>query len=287
MKRLLYCCLLLVSVCFSLLGSAQNSLNYAVTNGANASLVADRNGNAINVNSAPNLIANNAGSLAADQVPIGFDFYFMGRKYTHFKPHTHGVVGLGLPNSPVGILSHALNNDLTRTVAYPPGNANNAAVLAPFWDELRTPVSGATIRSVLIGSAPNRCRVIQFHSIIGILSGTATPYDGVFQIRIYETTSQIEYVYGTMAIGPNSNTVTASIGFTAGSADQQFLALQNLSTFDFTATAANEPATQSLVNSSTVGPITALNSTADGSRRFFRFTRFALRRRRRFRLRLN
>jgi len=101
---------------------------------------------------------------------------------------------------------------------------------------------------------------------------SATGPDANFQIRLYESSGVIEYVYGKMTIGASSATVKASIGFTAGSNDNDFVAIQNLSTFPFINIAASEPATQSLVNTVTVSNINGLYSLIEGQRRLFRFT---------------
>jgi hypothetical protein len=118
----------------------------------------------------------------------------------------------------------------------------------------------------MTGTAPNRCRVIEWNATINNSSQNPAA-TAKFQMRLYEGSGIIEYVYGNMSIGTLSSTVTASVGFSAGAIDNQFLALQNLTSFDFTAVAAQEPATQNLVNSAAVGNIPGLHSTADGQRR--------------------
>lgn len=252
---------------FALNAFSQSSLSYSVTNISNGSLGGDANSNVIDLNSVSNAISNGStgnGFLTA----IGFEFYFMGKPYTHFVPGQDGQLALGTSTSQNSIISAGAPNDLTRPVSYPP-ITSNAPVLAAFWEDLAVPTTGATIRTILTGTAPNRCRVIGWTARIN--AGSGTP-DGVFQIRLYETTGVIEYIYGAMAIGSASSQVTASIGFTAGQNDNQFLALQDLANQTFTAQASLEPTTQSLVNSSTPGVITSLNSAADGSRKGFRFT---------------
>jgi len=254
---------------------AQSSLNYAATTISTGTLAVDNFGNPINFTTEPNLVLNSSSNVISALHPIGFDFIFMGRYYSHFVAGSNGDVGLGLYNSPSNILGAPDFNDLTRTVIYPP-SSNNAPVLAVFWDRMTTPSgSGPTVRTMITGTAPNRCKVIEWNTIINSLNPVPTP-SAMFQMRLYEGSGKIEYVYGKMSIVSSSTTVTASIGFTAGLNDGQFIALQNLNSYPFTVIAAQEPSTQSLVNTATPGDITGLHSTADGQRRVFTFTPPAL-----------
>ena len=255
--------------------TAQSSPNYAVTNVTNGTLATDNLGNIINMSAASSLVPQGAGNYPTPVLPIGFDFIFMGKYYSNFVANTNGVVALGIYNSPISILPFDAANDLTRIVGYPPTNGGNASALGIFWDYIDAADIGPNLRTVMTGIAPNRCRVIEWNATINNSSQNPAA-TAKFQMRLYEGSGIIEYVYGNMSIGTGSNTVTASIGFTAGATDNQFLALQNLTSFNFTAVAAQEPATQNLVNSAAVGIIPGLHSIADGQRRVFKFTPPAL-----------
>lgn len=256
---------------FNFPSSAQSSLNYTASTGTSGTLLTDKNGNSINLSTQPNIIDNNISDINSPLIEIGFDFVFMGKYYSHFISGNNGMIGLGLSTSPNSIILPGLINSLFQNVVYPP-TASRAPVLAAFWDLLRTANTGPTVRTMQLGTAPKRCRVIEWNVAINSTSGTSTnPSDGVFQMRLYEGTGEIEYVYGKMQIGPGSGTVTASIGFTNGNTDNSFIAVKDLSTFGFTRLTAEEPATQNLVNSSTAGNIAGLNSSNNGSRRFFLF----------------
>jgi len=249
----------------ALKSQAQTSANYSATSTTNASLIADKNGNTIDFSALPNLISNNATTENALLAGIGFDLIFMGRRYTHFIAGGDGMVGLGLSNSPAGMISSIPNNNMLRFVNYPPTIGNDAPVLAAFWDDIRTARTGATVRSLVTGNAPNRCLVIQWNMVINSASVTNTnPADGVFQMRLYEGSGEIEYVYGQMKIGAGSGTVTASIGFTAGFTDNTFLGVTNLNTFAVSRLTADQTAMETLVNASTPGSITQLSSVVDG-----------------------
>lgn len=254
--------------------NAQSSSNYVFTTNTAGSLIQDKNSNFINFTGAQNLIANGQSSANSVRTEIGFDYFFMGKLYTHFIAGNDGQLALGISTSSTAILSTTAANDLTRTFNYPPG-ANNSAVLAAFWDNLITSAFAGsnTVRTTLSGTAPNRCRIIEWNAGVTSGSTTNTPVsDAVFQIRIYETSGQAEYVYGNMNIGPGSAVVSASIGFTAGATDDTFFAVSDLTTFSGTTIETDESTAQLLVNSSTPGPITELNSNSDPNRRRFLFT---------------
>ncbi|MBL7746952.1 MAG: hypothetical protein JNM19_05955 [Chitinophagaceae bacterium] len=252
--------------------AAQNAGNYTVSTGTASSLSLDKNGNLLNLSANFNLLGTNNTTSNSSLVPINFDFVFMGKYYTHFIAGNDGQLALGLAGSSSQMLSATSPNELVRIVGYPPDNTNNAPVLAAFWDDLRTARTGFTVRFVVSGTAPFRSLTIQWSAVINESSATITnPADGVFQVRLYESTGEIEYVYGKMEIGTGSTTVTASIGFTSGNTDNSFVAVKDLVSFNTTTSVAEEPATRELVNSSVPGPITGLHSVNEGERRSINF----------------
>src|SRR6202008_3192648 len=97
-------------------------------------------------------------------------------------------------------------------------------------------------------------------------------YDQQFQMRFYETTNIIEYVYGKMKTG-GGNPVKATIGFSTAAAatDSSFIALRNLDTFSITRVRTDLTVAQNLVNSSDTGIIKGLHSTTEGYRRRIAF----------------
>jgi hypothetical protein len=214
-------------------------------------------GNSIDISDSPDLIpGNNIDKFSALQ-PLGFDLIFMNRHFSHFYVHSNGFIRLAFRNSAYYPLTGSWSmNDLTIMNVYKPALGISNAIIAPFWSFMRTSPAGPTIRSVLTGSAPNRCRTITWHVNIPESSTNNTfPADGEFQLRIYETSGILEFVYRRMTIGDTSNRVKASIGFTNGDKTGDFLALKNLTNFNYTLLAAEEPASQNLVDSNIAGPI--------------------------------
>ncbi len=265
--------LLLIQVCIlcclPLALPAQLSGQYSPVVSQDGSLQNDAYGNVVNFSGASSLFSSSTVNQVSALQSIGFDFYFMGRQYSHFVAGTNGCIALGHANSAGTILTGSQANDLTRNVVYPSG-ANSSPVIAPFWDRMYMPNALPNVQTVLTGTDNLRCRVIEWNTVIN--TNGLQPASARFQCRLYEGTGVIEFVYGAMTIVANASTVTASVGFTAGATDQQFLALQDLSSFTFTSTAAEEPATQSLVNTAAAGIINGLHSPTEGSRRRIRFT---------------
>ncbi|MCB0769953.1 MAG: hypothetical protein KDC00_06060, partial [Flavobacteriales bacterium] len=115
---------------------------------------------------------------------IGFDFYYEAAPYTTFSANSNGsarldgVVGAGFP-------------------AYSNTTAFLTSTLHPLWDDH----SANSLSTVLVGTAPNRIRVI--HYDLNISFGSP----GVMQIWLYEGSNVIEFRYGASAGSSGSATI--------------------------------------------------------------------------------
>lgn len=185
---------------------------------------------------------------------IGFDFYFMATRYNSFSVTTKGVVRLGSP------ADLNFDNNLNTSSGLP--------LITPFWDDIGVSSTGE-VRYKVTGTAPERVLTVEWFNMRIALFGSTTA-DGTFQLRLYETTGKIEFVYGSMNIGEGSPTVTASIGFTTGNALNELLSVTSISVPAIT----NDPleVNNNLVNSNTPGPIPGLNSQNQGERVIYGFT---------------
>ncbi len=135
---------------------------------------------------------------------IGFSFNFGCASYTQFKVSADGWLTFNLG----GAVSFAdAINDLSGYAGMRPG-------LAPLWDDLawnnnNPPQCGYQLSGIL----PNRILTVQWIKANWKILGTA-PGEMSFQIKLYETSDRIEFIYhqetGTM------NAPSASIGL-AGS----------------------------------------------------------------------
>ncbi len=112
---------------------------------------------------------------------IGFNFKFGGVVVNNFYAGANGFLSF----NPVA------NN----ATGFPPNNltsSNLRPLLAPFWDDLDG--SSGQASYVVTGSAPNRVFTLEFLNWKSFSFSAGGPAIS-FQIKLYETTNKIEYVY--------------------------------------------------------------------------------------------
>ncbi len=133
----------------------------------------------------------------ASNIPIGFTFYYMGLPYTTLAVSTNGFVSLGGTMSGASA-SNALSSGTPRPI------------LAPLWDDLE--ISTATdVSYVTSGSNPSRVFTMQWNNVLwNYYASTASI---AFQVKLYEETGAIDFVYKQLSGSLNS--ASASIGITA------------------------------------------------------------------------
>jgi len=135
---------------------------------------------------------------ASALIPIGFDFWYMGTRYTAISASTNGWLSLG--TVPTDYL-HA--NSLSASGAPRP-------VIAPLWDDLDIG-STANVTYKTTGTAGSRIFTLQYLNVewnylsIGAVCS--------FQVNFYETTGKVEFVYRSDLFGASSP--SGSIGITA------------------------------------------------------------------------
>lgn len=239
---------------------AQSTANYAFTTSTTGSLALDANGNTINMSSgttqvlASNTSQDQSMNAAAIPFPGGFSFSFGGNSFTSYFATSNGIVQLG---------ATAVISGSTYTAA---GGTLAAPRFSAFDGDLGTGTSGGVFGK-LVGTAPNRCYVIEFRNMTQMWTSAYTN-DGTYQVRFYETTGVVEYVYGTMYCTSITNASDASpeVGFSWGTAANQSLSI-NIST-----AATNFSGTMIQNTVSAGANIANLSSAADGSRRVYSFT---------------
>lgn len=159
-------------------------LNYIPSNGiATTSTYTDlgTSGSAITLNSVGTAITYNDDNSATQN--IGFNFVYNGSTFTQFVLNTNGFIKLGAVAPATANIPSILNTTETNCIA-----AFNMDLDAGTSPEFRVYTSGA------VGS---RICVIQFknmkdyHAVMGQYSNIN------FQILLYETSNNIEFVYGT------------------------------------------------------------------------------------------
>lgn len=151
-------------------------------------------------------------------INIGFTFIFNKVAYTQVSINANGFVALG---SSVASSYTPLST----------GTSNN--VIAALARDLRGN-TGGTLRSELIGTAPDRVFVIQwkdFGSYYATMPGNES-YN--FQIRLYETSNRIELAYGPFTKNADNRTVQVGLRG-ASSADYKNLRTPTTTSGDWNA----------------------------------------------------
>lgn len=144
---------------------------------------------------------------------IGFTFNYAGTDYTQFQVSTNGFLrfGTGLGNA---TSADALDGVLRQ-------------IVAPLWDNLKVGATATDITYLLEGTTPTQVLTVEWKNVKW--NSSATSANAQFQVKLYEGSNKIEFVYGAM-VQPAS--VSASIGLadptaitSAGSATGKFLSI--------------------------------------------------------------
>ncbi|RWW91626.1 fibronectin type III domain-containing protein, partial [Flavobacterium cerinum] len=151
---------------------------------------------------------------ASALIPIGFDFWYMGTRYTTISASTNGWLSLGsVPTD------YVYTNSLSASGSPRP-------VIAPLWDDLDI-VSTANVTYKTAGTAGNRVFTIQYLNVewnylaIGAVCS--------FQVNLYETTGKVEFIYRSDTFA--ANLASASIGITAAATGSgNYLSVNNAGT---------------------------------------------------------
>lgn len=156
-------------------------------------------------------------------IPIGFDFWYMGTRYTNIAATTNGWLSLGtIPTDNV------FTNNLTSGGAPRP-------VIAPLWDDLDI-VATTNVTYKTSGTAGSRIFTVQYlnaewnYQVIGSVIS--------FQVNLYESTGKIDFIYRPETTAASST--SASIGITAtATGSGNFLSVNNAGTTISSTTEAN------------------------------------------------
>ncbi|MBD2766914.1 fibronectin type III domain-containing protein [Hymenobacter sp. BT664] len=147
----------------------------------------------------PVLLADDATS-GSTLLPLGFSFVFGGVAYTGVKASSNGFLSFNAN------ASYNVGNQLSTNAA-----ATEKPLLAPLWDDLAGSAAGARASYQTSGTAPNR--VFTFEWLNWKWSYQATGPVISFQVKLYEGTNRIEYIYRPESMAPATGpSFGASIG---------------------------------------------------------------------------
>ena len=226
--------------------AVENASNYAFSTATNASFTNMSSGTTQLVGPA----ADDTASVITD---IGFDFYFLGARFTQFSASSNGFVRLG------GVV--------VSTTQYTLGSAG-ISLISAYGSDMFVSTTGK-VHYKVTGSAPNRVLTIEFLNQTIIYDGAGATADGTDQVRLYESTGVIELVYG----GMNRN---SSTGFMGGM-EPQYAGFSNNSTANSFATVTTSTNTVTTTGTPAFNqpplstPIANINTPVDGSRRIYSF----------------
>ncbi len=248
--------LLYLFSCLFIVGStafAQSAANYTFTTGTTGNFTTGLGGQTIDMATGTTTVVG-AGltNYGSSTFATGLDFWFMNgstaSRMTSFTAATNGSIGL---NALVSATA-AVPTTVKTLGAFNAGIGGN---------DMGTHTTGK-VHYKVFGTAPNRVCVIEFLNMsIPRSSGTA---DATFQVRVYETTGVIEYVYGKMKNNGAASLTAVKVGMGSSTTSGFY------SSVDITANTTSTTAITS--NTVAVGDIPNLNSLTEGSRRYYRFT---------------
>lgn len=140
---------------------------------------------------------------------IGFDFWYNGTRYTQFSVSTNGYIDFSSSTADGGPTNGPYGYDNAQFT----GNGSGTwLALAPFYDDMTAQggidALGNSIKYLTSGTAPNRVLTIEWINMAVYLNTTPSLN---FQVKLYETTGVIEFVYGTMTQGTANFTYTCGI----------------------------------------------------------------------------
>ena len=176
---------------------------------------------------------------------IGFSLSYNGTSFTQFVLNTNGLIRLGsaAPSAAAAFPAYA---QAPETGPISGSNAADINLIAPFNIDLNSGSAGAAeYRVITTGTAPNRVCTIQWKnvsdkpqaasaSVPTVLSSQLANFS--FQVKLYETSNNIEFVYGAATAG----TGTAAAKYVAvgvkGSAPSASVVATKLSSAGWTTT---------------------------------------------------
>lgn len=225
---------------------AQSITNYSFSSVATGSLEDVSSG-------ATSLMTGNQDDTASTVNAIGFDFYFMGTKYTHFSANSNGQVLLHTSSGATAISGGNITSP-----------SSNVAMLAPMCGDNEV---NNGMRFKVLGIAPNRKFVLEWNQFYAYYTNITN--SGNMQLWLNETTGVIEYIYGSI-YNSNTSAVTRSIGIASSNTATTagYVTVGALPTF----TAASSFTTNSFAASVLIAD---LASSSEGSRRVYTFTPFS------------
>ncbi|MDF2188565.1 BNR-repeat neuraminidase N-terminal domain-containing protein [Paraflavitalea sp. CAU 1676] len=141
---------------------------------------------------------------------MGFTFYYAGRAYTDFRVSTNGFISLGNVTTATSMNTNAL------------ATTGSGPIIAPLWDDLMVPGSNLTYE--VSGTTGSRVMTVQWANVRWNYNASNAILS--FQVKFYEGTNVIEFVYDQTNRTPNN--ASASIGLSGGTTANDFYSVSGV-----------------------------------------------------------
>jgi hypothetical protein len=154
-------------------------------------------------------------------INIGFNFTYNGVSYSQFKASTNGFITFNTANTSPQPVNN-LNTSIERVI------------LAVLWDDNRVASTSGNVNYKLTGSSPNRVLTIEWYKLRWLSTNNSSGSISC-QIKLYETTNFIEYIYDRTVTGATFSLTynpTSSIGL-GGQNSGDFLSLSDILAFPY------------------------------------------------------
>ncbi len=196
--------LILLLSCLSVIGYAQTAASYSFT--ATSGIFYTISGTGTSTTA----ISYDDSTLR--YIPIGFTFNFCGTNYTDLSACSNGW--LSLVNASSGTSFAAWSASYQNALSSLSSLGSGVGFLMPFWDDLWG--TGHTAYYQTTGTAPYRKFIFEWSNWALFLDYT---HYANMQVVLYETTNQIDYIYGTSSYPSRS----ATIGIANSTSDYKVL----------------------------------------------------------------
>lgn len=193
---------LVLSLCISSLSAQLNYTKYQCENVPGTYNDLGTNGTVIST-----LNQDNANSSAQN---IGFSFDYNGTTFTQFVLNTNGFIRLGSAPPSSTALFYSTGNSYVGGI-FNSTNAADVDLISPFNHDL---INGGTTTEYRVhtsGTAGSRVCTIQYKNVKDKTTTPLNQFDSInFQIKLYETTGIIEFVYGDWFASSDSSRFKSS-----------------------------------------------------------------------------
>gem|GEM_PF-443883 len=164
---------------------------------------------------------------------IGFTFNYNGTKYTQFVLNSNGYIKLGAAPSTNHFYYTGYNGTSGSAIT-----ASDIDIIYPYNHDLKSGTGTPEYRVYTNGSAGSRICTVQFKNVAD--KTTPQQFNNInFQIKLYEQTGAIEFVYGPWYASANSEAAITSACGIKGINDKETVNVAKLSSIAWNAAMTN------------------------------------------------